>query len=103
MNSQNKEPKESIIQDRIATQRQKPELAAITASWAMEALKVLHVLDTNSDDGLAEHEVAARLRRYGKNLLKITKPRHVVTILVDQFHAVSKSHVGLALAEHFAD
>jgi Ca2+-transporting ATPase len=71
----------------------------------MEAAEALRALGVDADRGLDEAEAKARLHRYGKNLLKFTRPRHVLAILVDQFKSVVILLLGAAaiVSMAFAD
>jgi len=59
----------------------------IAEPWAVDSADVLRELCTTADRGLTQDEVSIRLGRFGKNLLKAVKPRHVLAILADQFRS----------------
>ena len=59
----------------------------IPEPWSLAAAEVLGLLGVSADQGLDEREVRLRLRRYGRNLLRTTKPRHLLAILIDQFRS----------------
>jgi len=88
-----------------ASQRQKPAPEGLARPWAMQASEVLHGLGVKADEGLTEQEATNRLRRFGKNLLRTAKPRHVMAILADQFKSAVIILLGAAalLAAAFGD
>src|SRR5690606_30028210 len=55
---------------------------------ALTAEQVLNTLEVTQDQGLADHQVQARRKRFGPNLLKRTRKRTAWEILVSQFKSL---------------
>jgi len=56
--------------------------------WSAEAGELLQRLGVDAETGLDPAESARRLRRFGPNLLQVTKPRSAPAILADQFRSI---------------
>ncbi|HLV02111.1 MAG TPA: HAD-IC family P-type ATPase, partial [Acidobacteriota bacterium] len=56
--------------------------------WALTAEQVLNTLEVTQDQGLADHQVQARRKQFGPNLLKRTRKRTAWEILVSQFKSL---------------
>lgn len=58
------------------------------SAWSATADSVLQELAVNPAQGLEEGEALRRRRIFGRNQLLITKQRHVMSILTDQFKSI---------------
>ena len=55
------------------------------APWSEDPPELLSALRVDPEQGLKAADVAQRIRDFGQNALKETRPRHVIAILADQF------------------
>jgi Ca2+-transporting ATPase len=58
------------------------------AAWTSSTTEALAELSVDPAQGLESEVVGDRRRRYGRNQLRAAKPRHVLSIVADQFRSI---------------
>ncbi|NIV17724.1 MAG: HAD-IC family P-type ATPase [Woeseiaceae bacterium] len=57
-------------------------------AWSATVDAVLHQLEVDPEQGLGDDQAAARRAVFGRNQLRVTRKRHVISILKDQFTGI---------------
>jgi Ca2+-transporting ATPase len=76
-----------VITNRAASKSAMQEIVA-KKPFALSEDSLLHHLGVKKEQGLSEHDVLERQRRFGKNRLKQLRPRSMAKVFADQFRSL---------------